>query len=235
MHKYILTIDQGNTNTTFSLFQEDGQYLSSFSDKDLSQKIDFYCLKDSNTRAILSSVKKEEISLPFKTINIQEKFESNFFLDMPVNYTHTLGVDRLVLAYPLFKKGDTCVCIDSGTFTTVDFISPNGFEGGFILPGLELLAKSYDRGFNLTQAQLKNLNHHSTKMKIPNTTEQAIEQGAMISFLSPIKDILYSTSSYTKVLVTGGNAHWLKKLDRNVTIDKKLMHKSLFFISKELL
>jgi type III pantothenate kinase len=237
MPNYILTIDQGNTNTKLALFKRDADLDSTaesiFSFKQLEQIIEAYQLSDSNTVAILSSVKPDLVETPFKTISIQDYFKEQTFLDMPVSYTETLGIDRLALAYPLYKKNLNSICIDSGTFTTIDFISTEGFCGGYILPGLALIQNAYSEG---SQLQKPNTNKPtiSETNSIPHSTIEAIEQGSLISFMAPIRDVIFKDTQ-AEVITTGGNAKIISNLDRKVTYRENLIHESLFFIAKEIL
>lgn len=228
MHNFIITIDQGNTTTTLSLFDSESCLLSSFSLADLGQITSSYQLNDTNTHAIISSVKKNIAEVPFKTLNIASLLKKYSFLDMPVSYSETLGLDRLALAYPLFKKEEDTLCLDSGSFTTIDYIDKKGFCGGYILPGLKLLLEAYKTGDNLQEASLDLENH------LPKNTLEAISRGATLSFLSPIKEILFRYPQ-AKVFATGGNGKVLKEIDREIHYHPHLIHDSLFFIAKEVL
>ena len=233
MHNFIITIDQGNTNTTCALFDHGDKLLSLFGFSELEKVISNYNLTSENTQAALSSVVKTKVEVPFKTINIQDYFKENKFIDMPVNYTSTLGIDRLCISYPLYKKDNKAyLCIDCGTFTTVDSIDIKGFNGGYILPGLELLFKSYERG---DQLHIPSLRPYS--LSLPHSTQEAIDLGAALSFLEPIKSIIEKQDP-REVILTGGNSEYLysflkESADYNMTLNSDLMHHSLLFIFRE--
>lgn len=65
------------------------------------------------------------------------------------DYEQTLGIDRFVdaaAATALFP-GEDLIVIDSGTATTVDFVTRNNhFLGGYIIPGIGLKAKVITEG-----------------------------------------------------------------------------------------
>jgi pantothenate kinase type III len=242
MPKYILTIDQGNTYTKLALFDRSADLDSRkvsipvfiFPLEQLDRFIESYAMSDSNTIAILSSVKKETVEVPFKTINIKDYFKPNLFIDMPVFYSDTLGIDRLALAYPIYKKYKNAICIDSGTFTTVDFIDQDGFQGGYILPGLGLIKSCYNKGENLYSPPLNTTHNINFSEALPESTQEAISQGALISAMSPIREIIHREPQ-AEIFLTGGNAKFLTNVDRLIICNENLMHESLFFIAKEII
>jgi type III pantothenate kinase len=67
-------------------------------------------------------------------------------VSLDVDFPEKVGLDRLlsaVAANALRPSDRAAIVIDSGTATTINYISPTGtFCGGAILPGLEMSAKA---------------------------------------------------------------------------------------------
>lgn len=237
MNKFTITLDSGNSCTKCCLFGENQDILTTFSLEKMKSTIKNYGLDSSNTEVILASVSDASIDIPFKYTDVKSIFLENKFLDMPVHYTQTLGIDRLVAAYYIFKENNyPKVVIDAGTFTTVDYVDIKGFNGGFILPGLNLLSDAYGHGerlFEATTTPPENL--EQVLSQFPQSTETAIDHGAFLSFLSPIKEVL-RTHQFQNIILTGGFGEILRNYlenwefcqDASIQFDKYLVHKGLY-------
>src|SRR5690606_20309628 len=116
------------------------KYIIQF-EKDFS-KLTSFSLTNDNTLLVPSKVSLSN-NLPKFSLNLSpnDLREKNFLLDMPIHYTESLGEDRLIAAFNTFKNHsqEKILVIDSGSFTTVDLVTKNGFMGGYILPGKKLL------------------------------------------------------------------------------------------------
>jgi pantothenate kinase type III len=228
---FIITVDAGNSKLKFSLFNSNGECLTFFDLQSLTDITFKFKLTPKNTQAIISNVTKDEINLPFNILDIRSLFKNKMFLDMPINYNEKLGLDRIAIAYHHIKtKALPALLIDSGTFTTVDTISSKGFEGGYILPGLELIQNSYLRGANLSKAK----EDYSSILETPHSTEEAISKGAILTYLSPIERLI-KLESHEVTVITGGNSKTLfqylsKSSPSPLQVDENLIHKALFFI-----
>lgn len=232
---FLLSIDLGNTHSKSALLDEDLNVLVDFDYKSLNEIIFQYGLNRENTIAGLSSVTHEKPILPFKTFFVSNYFKDSKFLNMPVHYSQTLGEDRLIQAWYLYSQfNKKMILIDTGTFTTIDFIDIKGLNGGFILPGLELLFETYQKGNNLksyNNLYLENLSQRS----IPNNTKDAIMAGAYLSYITPIREIISNNSDY-EVYITGGNQHQITSSIENshqLIRSPHLIHQSIgYFIQK---
>jgi len=216
----ILTIDIGNTSKKYYLFQGEkiidrGSWVN---ENELPKA----------SKVIASNVSGYQLKL--KASSPKDLFKNGFFLDMPVHYEKTLGEDRLVCAYYVYKSFETpSICIDLGTFTTIDVISKNGFMGGHILPGVNLIKESYSKGHDLSFPHLKNL-----ESKAPQKTADAINTGAQIAITAPIQNILDSYKDYN-VILTGGHAFEIKEFFTfKFEHQENLLAMALNFISKEM-
>jgi pantothenate kinase type III len=168
MRDFLVTIDKGNTNTSYAFHSDkqieliSGDLQSFLKDKEIPNKeIDFFS----------ASVSGE---VDFNSLEASQFFKDSMYLDMPVHYSQSVGIDRLIVAYYAFKKLSTpCVIIDAGSFITVDEISNAGFMGGFILPGLQKTLNTYNQGQQLSSynaCELRNIT-------LPRDTKDAIVGG----------------------------------------------------------
>jgi pantothenate kinase type III len=236
--KYVCTFDYGNTKEKGALYLND-EMQTHFVIKDFSQVVQKYNLNIKNCQIIECSVKSSNrVKTNIPSQNVKEFFKGSKFFDMKVNYTETLGMDRLVQAYYLYSQDHTPkIVIDAGTFTTLDLISENGFDGGYILPGFEILKKTYQAGDLLKPHDI----HEDLFEDIPHNTPDAISQGLFFSFITPIKNIIQN-SALKKVILTGGNAEYIKNTleqDPNfknfeLIVKEELIHESLMYIAKRM-
>lgn len=243
MSNFTVTVDIGNTFSKCSLFSEDGNILTSFDIEKLPTTVQNFALNNTNTLYIVSSVRKGPIDFPYSFTNVSDLFKENKLLDMPVHYNETVGIDRLVAAYYSYSTDNNMkLIIDSGSFTTIDSIDIKGFNGGYILPGLNLLAESYSQGeklFSPTTDIPEDLDQ--VLGQFPKTTKSAIHHGAFLSFLSPIKEVM-RTHPVKNIILTGGNGeilqNYLKKWefcqDASIQFVPNLVHMGLFEISNRI-
>ena len=235
--KYICTFDYGNTKEKGAVFHQE-KLLKEFSLKEFSQIVQEFNLNVKNTVIIECSVKSHtRLKTNIPTINVKELFKNKKFLEMKVDYAETLGMDRLVQAFYHYQNEQTnAAIIDSGTFTTIDFVDENGFKGGFILPGLEALKKNYQKGDLLKS---HDISYTTIEEDLPKETDSAMKNGLHFSFISPIIDILKSFNT-SEIILTGGNTEYIKSAiennsslkERKLIIDNQLIHKSLKLISE---
>jgi type III pantothenate kinase len=201
----LLTIDNGNTNPHVGIFKENVFYRSMPFKDFLSQR-----LLPEKIPGIISDVGRSEdffrkMCSPYIDVNSLRKEKS--FLDMPVNYSLTLGADRLCQSYYIYKNylqndDDLHLLIDAGTFTTVDFISTKGYLGGFIFPGTQTLLSSYDKGSKLSVLNAGSI-ALSENIIIPQDTNSAIANAIKFIHQATYQKFL-SEYPITKVFFTGG-------------------------------
>lgn len=221
----IITVDNGNTNPHVGIFQNN-QLLKVIPLKDfIPLENDFNLI--SNVGAALN-IKP--------SFNLKAEFKKNYFFDMPVNYAETLGDDRLIIAYALFKKSkqkEFILSIDAGTFITLDLIDHSGFAGGFIFPGIKTFLSSYQKGLQLPVLEMNN----DFKLKeLPHSTEEAI-LGATEIYLNSILENVIRRTSPQKIVLTGGGMNLIRNKILEINLpgfqlesDPHLIHSSLFEI-----
>lgn len=128
-----------------------------------------------------------------------------------------VGIDRLLgaVAANVVRPPDAAaIIVDSGTATTVDFISANGvFQGGAILPGLELAARS----LNQYTALLPLISVEELTGRTPDSlgrnTRDALRSGLFYGQLAAVRELIARFAATSgrpersaSVLLTGGGA-----------------------------
>lgn len=241
MLEFILTLDIGNTNKKVVLFDNQENFLDKFSLGRINEYTKKYNLNLKNTFACISSVKDSGLmNIPFKSQLVRTLLLHKKFLDMPVNYSSTIGDDRLANAYFIYKKATVpTLIIDAGTFLTIDIIDSLGFKGGYICPGITPLKLSYKNGENLIQHITKTYPKYSTDL--PTNSEDAINLGA-ISMIKFVIEGIIKEYSLGNVIITGGTGEFIIELIEKYAIKNKvsikyspdLIHRSLCFIAKRI-
>jgi pantothenate kinase type III len=174
----LLTIDSGNTNTTVGLYSKGLLEVCTF--EEFNPELN----KNINT-VVYSNVGNnfKRWDGP-KFINIKDYLKDNKLLNMPVNYSETIGDDRLAASYWTFqnwiksKKVNRAMVVDAGTFTTIDLVTKDGFEGGHIFPGTRTLLDSFTAGAKLPAIDL---NNHIQDKLIPKSTLEAMKSSIQIA------------------------------------------------------
>ncbi len=240
MIKKLLTIDNGNTNPHVGIFH----------DEELSEVITLNALIENieryeNYKAVLSTVGKNLEHTKLDFLEVSKHKSKNIFLDMPFQYSETIGDDRLYQSYFVFKNFirdnlESVLLIDAGTFTTIDFINKKGLQGGYIFPGIQTFLNSYSRGELLPVFEAKNLTINTEPhLSLPKTTEEAITKACEI-FLSETLKSITAKRKPKAIIITGGFSNIIKEiLDGKVQgpclVDPNLIHFSLNEIAKKIL
>lgn len=220
----ILDIDVGNTRLKWRL--SDGLVVVSAGHEsgclqemliNLLLKIDHIEVKRVRLAHVLGSQREKEITAFFlKNINIiVECARVKNFCGAVVNkYYHPehLGVDRWLSILAAFDHAkDECHIVGCGTAITVDFISEAGiYSGGYIVPGVRMLAKSLSENTKLLpKIEIDNYEN----LSYGTSTKEAIQNGALLMAVSFIEK---SIENYNKknnktipLYLTGGDAEML--------------------------
>ena len=139
-----------------------------------------------------------------------------------------VGADRLVTALGAIKryKGNLII-IDSGTATTFDVISEDGyFEGGIISPGINLSVKALHKA----AAQLPRIEIRRPENVVGHSTVSAMQSGIFWGYIGLIDGLVERIIEEEKrsftVIGTGGVAslfegasRTIEHYDSNLTID----------------
>lgn len=139
-------------------------------------------------------------------------------LPVHVDFPERVGIDRLLngVAARHFQEGQRQVLIvDSGTATTVDCVSAEGaFEGGAILPGLELSGRALHQYTALLPQVLPKelMPSCSYPDAIGKNTHDAIRSGLFWGQIGAIRELIRQMTpkrSKPRIILTGGAAFLL--------------------------
>ena len=242
-----ITVDNGNTNPHVGLF-EGGSLTKTtpFNDPESLNKV----LKnhsDGNNilKAIISNVgnskrlyeKLSGLDFEIKSTFISDIRENNSFLGMPVFYSETLGDDRLCQAYFAWKKNPEGpkIVIDCGTFTTVDYITEEGFLGGYIFPGPQTYLNSFQSGSHLPTINLQTSTRDEALngKKVPQDTGSAI-LGSLSVYHQGIISFLNQKLDPNRIILTGGKASSLFPYLKGSSFKKSSLDYRPFYIHEAL-
>lgn len=218
----LVTIDNGNTNPSVGLF----------TNNILTQVIPLADYQQLNDDFILISSVGKDLKIK-ATFDLKTKRTSTHFFDMPVHYSETLGEDRVIAAFGVFKKihsHESRLIIDAGTFMTCDLVSENGFIGGYIFPGITHFLKIYGESAQLPVLAKNELSKIS--LEIPQTTSEAILKATYIYIKSSIESVIEKFQPQ-KIIITGGDCKLISEiLNSSIPseIDHHLIHLTLSLI-----
>ncbi len=218
-----LIVDIGNTQIKAGFFEKNQIVKLETSTLGEIEFISDLILEHENTcNVIISSVRK----YPKELISVLEtKCKTVFFFNSEIQTPlenryeskSTLGYDRLAAcagAHGL-HKGKNILVIDAGTAITFDFVNDKGqYLGGCISPGLKMRFKALHE---FTQ-NLPMLSKNEDFNLIGKNTKDAIISGVQNGLIFEIDayiDNLQAKHSDLRVIITGGDAHFLNKLLNN--------------------
>ncbi len=211
---YNLVIDEGNTASKFGLFK--GVELIDQGRGSSLDDLERFVNGKRIARAILSSVKSRENSLlssstefPLEILDHQSRFPIKIKYDTP----ETLGIDRIISAVGAlaeFPKGNLIV-VDMGTCITADLVVNGTFQGGWILPGINMQMKAMHEGTdNLPLLEI----FKSEKFELIGTsTEGSMKSGVVKSVNLGLEGFLMEISKKYQdlnMVVTGGDLNQLE-------------------------
>jgi len=223
----LLSIDIGNTNA-LCLDHSSGESFP------FNESINF----NQYPKIIFSSVlNPKDMKSKFQWFNFDQYtnakdfIQDNTFLKMPINYTtHSIGIDRVLCAYSIFKseaQGEHIV-IDAGTFTTIDHVNSKGFQSGFIAPGIDGYISLYNEGSKLPPLSKRALLEDNNKASAHNTNE-AIIKSIKHSYLGIINSFNLPNAHIT---LTGGNYKFFEEfLDIKALKKPLLIHQAMKFLA----
>jgi type III pantothenate kinase len=139
-----------------------------------------------------------------------------------------LGADRRAMALGAHQMfpGKNILVVSAGTATTIDLITASQHMGGWIFPGMELMAKV----LNLNTAQLPKIatEQERSSLVIGTNTNDGIYQGILASHLGAISIAQeYAKNQKIKLdmmIVTGGNAKIIGALLKNFSSSVLIHH-----------
>ena len=255
----IMTMDVGNTNVKFGIFDGDKMVESFRVSTDTRKTGDEYGaiiatllrrtgLKFSDINGvIMSSVSpalnytlehmcKYYIGVEPIVVEPGVKTGINIKYDNPKE----LGADRIVNAVGALKKyGGPCIVVDFGTATSFSVIDEKGnFLGGAICPGIKTSTDALvQNAAKLPKIEFEKPNHVISKSTVSN-----MQSGIIYGFIGMVDNIVRlmkkELNKDAKVVATGGLAELMKNSDKKVidVIDRNLTLfglKTIYELNKE--
>jgi len=153
--------------------------------------------------------------------------------DLLVDNAEKLGADRIAAACGVAALDHReAVIIDAGTAVTVDILSREGFIGGAIFPGIDMILDSLHEGTE----SLPRIQCGDTIPAIPGRdTAGAMAAGAFWGWIGAVRELVARSHSYLEgehpVFVTGGNAGLVAPYcPGDVTVDEDIVFRGLLLL-----
>lgn len=223
----LLTIDVGNTNTLFGLYDQDRLIQHWRIKTDQDRMPDEYgilalnCLRHADyapghiTGICMASVVPRLTRIfvrmcerYFERMPLVVESSINLGVKLQVDEPHTVGADRIVdvIACRSRYGGPACI-IDLGTATTFDAVSHDGdYLGGAITPGIGISADA----LFLRAAKLPRVELAAPPAAIGRNTTHAIQSGLLYGYVGLIEGMVARFRTELgpdmKVIATGGLA-----------------------------
>ena len=224
----LLTIDAGNTNTVFAVFDKkklvgkwrivtDRNRTSDEYALAITQFLEMGKIKQKKIDAVIIANVVPQAMFPLRTM-CKEYFnckpvvvgEEGVKIGVGIVFErkNEVGADRLVNALAAFNRfGGNTIVVDFGTATTFDVIDGNGnYAGGVISPGINLSIKA----LHIAAAKLPEVAVVKPAKVIGTSTVEAIQSGIYWGYIGLIEGIIsrikQETGNDMKVVATGGLA-----------------------------
>lgn len=232
---YSLTIDQGNTTSKVSVFEDDRLIETYRFDalmiEDLCKVIEEYDVQNviycSVARLDVRLIESLRYTLSGDLVVLTH--ETKLPIEIQYNTPSTLGFDRIaaIVGADTLLPNENVLVVDAGTAMTLDLLVENKFMGGNISPGLLLRFKSLN---NFT-ARLPLINHSGLSADdFGKDTQGAILSGVVNGVVAEIIaafDVAKEKYHCSKLVITGGDAEYimsyLQKVFNNVILEENLV------------
>ena len=208
----MILCDIGNTTYHFLIKQQDFK----ISVKDSLKSLVFY------EQIYFISVNKKATKKFLK--QFPNAIDLEPYITLSTKYNQTLGIDRQVVS--LYAKNK--IIVDIGSAITVDIIQNNIHQGGFILPGFDILKKIYP---NISKKLQFNFSSKVNLDKIPTNTDMAINYAIFQMIILPIKDIKKRYD--LKLIFTGENSKYVMPYFQRATLKKYLIFDNMKKLIKQ--
>ncbi len=243
----LLTIDVGNTNMVFGLYEGDklrGSFRISTnaertSDElgmQISQYYHFHGIDRAETRAVIIASVVPPVM--YTLINAIRKYlrvqplvagkDVDIGIENKYANPREVGADRLVNAVSAVRKyGKPLIIVDIGTATTFDAIDAAGaYQGGAIFPGIKVAMEA----LFLKASKLPRVDIERPEHAIGKTTVQSMQSGAVRGYVGAltgiITDIQRELGGRARVVATGGMGRMMAaycdlidEVDPNLTLE----------------
>lgn len=224
----ILTIDIGNTDTMFALFdgkQRLGEWRLATQAKRTAdeysvwlghfvqqagletKKIENAVISCVVPRSLFSINQMVERLIGKPALVITRQVMEEIGMRVDTDRPEEVGADRMINALAAWKRyKQSAIIVDFGTATTFDVVNDKGvYSGGVIAPGINLSLEA----LHLAAAKLPNIAVQRPTKAIGRTTETAMQAGIYYGYIGLIERIVAEvksemTGSQPLVLATGG-------------------------------
>ncbi len=224
----LLTIDAGNTNTVFAVFDKkklvgkwrvvtDRNRTSDEYALTITQFMEMGGIKQKKITAVIIANVVPQATFQLHTM-CKEYFSCeplvvgddgvNIGIGIAIERKNEIGADRLVNALAAFNRfGGNTIVVDFGTATTFDVIDSNGsYAGGVIAPGINLSIKA----LHIAAAKLPEVAVTRPDMVIGTSTVEAMQSGIYWGYVGLIEGITRKIKEEVghnmTVVATGGLA-----------------------------
>ena len=251
----LLTIDQGNTNTVFGVF--DGEELTHTWRLSTTKErtVDEYgvllrnlCALDKIDAEAIDKVIISSVVPPLDPVldqmvrryfSVEAIFATSKNAGVPVLYEdpQEVGADRIVNAVAVLERyGSPAIIVDFGTATTFDAITSAGeYLGGLITPGIEVSANALtDRASRLPRIDIRKPNQ-----LIGRSTQASLQAGFFWGYVSLVDGIIdrmrLELGENSEIIATGGMAGFIREESKWISnIDPDLTLRGLCLVARRL-
>lgn len=200
----MILCDIGNTHFHFSY---NGKLIDSDKCKIKQEKIYYISVNEEKTKELL---KKNPTSIDLSN-----------FVNFDTSYVG-LGIDR-IMACKTIENG---IVVDAGSAITIDIMNNSVHLGGYIIPGINALNKTY----SAISAKLDyNFNMQIEREILPINTVDAISFGSIGMVINFIENV----AKNKKLYFTGGDGAYLSKFFDNSIYIKDLVFRGMKQTIKE--
>lgn len=221
----LLTIDVGNTNMVFGLYEGDAlrgtfristnaERTSDELGMQISQYYHFHGIDRAETSAVIIASVVPQVM--YTLINAIRKYlrvqplvagrDVAIGIENRYNNPREVGADRLVNAVSAVEQyGKPLIVVDIGTATTFDAIDEHGaYQGGVIFPGIKVAMEAlFHKASKLPRVDIER-----PEKAIGKTTVQSMQSGAVRGYVGAlagiITDIRQELGGQVRVVATGG-------------------------------
>ena len=238
----LLTIDAGNTNICFAVYDGDKQVEFARVETDKLEKIPSFeekAITDIIICSVVPPVNDALITACEQQFQVTPTFVTHENIDIPLNIETPaqLGTDRMVGASAAVAYyQNPCIVVDFGTSTNFDVVDASGAHiGGVLATGARLSLAALSDG----TAQLPEIKIEEPSSVIGKNTIDAMQSGIYWGYISKVEGIIAQISKEMGVkpfvIGTGGLAPLFERgTDIFDIIDQDLIMKGLVHMHKVL-
>ena len=188
-------------NTSYHFLSDDNDYKESVTafDPSFVKETVYYISVNSSVQNVLDTLDN--------WINLKPHVDMS-------NYYETMGVDR-IFACEAIENG---VIVDAGSAITIDIVKDGKFQGGFIYPGINAMAKTYA---SISPALEYSFNFDLYLNILPKNSQDAISYGYLKTLYLEV------VSHNMDIFLTGGDAKEFAKIFSDAKIDETLIFKGM--------